>query len=115
MGKNSVSLKEHFEALRRSDQEAIDLVREWVKERLDSHNDLLKKWEAATEKDRQSFARQETLEALKREFFTYKEITAKALTLAEGQNKGFDMVKGSVTFVAGLMIAGLAMWAALKG
>jgi len=111
----TVTLKEHFAALREADQRAVDLVREWTRERLETHNNLLRKWQEATEKDRESFARKETLDSLHREFATYKEITAKALTLAEGKSKGIDLVKGAASFVAGLLIALVAVWAATEG
>jgi hypothetical protein len=111
----TVTLKEHLEALRTADARAVELVREWVRERLESHNGLLKAWQQASEQDRENFARKDALEALQREFATYKEITAKALTLAEGKSKGFDTVRAAVTFVAGLLVAGLTVYAATKG
>ena len=111
----SVSLKRHLEALRKADQVAIKLDRRWTRERLQTHNDLLNKWREATDKDREAFARKETLDSLTREFSIYKEITAKALTLAEGKSKGVDLVRGAVTFVVGVAVAFIAAYVAFKG
>jgi len=113
--KNSVSLKKYFKALREADQVAIKLDRRWTRERLKTHNDLLNKWRDATDKDREAFARKETLDSLTREFATYRDITAKALTLAEGKSKGVDLVRGAVTFVAGVVVAFITAYVALKG
>lgn len=110
----TVSLEKHFAVLREADQRAIELVREWTQERLDSHNNLLSKWQEATERDRRNYASREMLESLKQAFEIYKEITAKALALAEGKTKGFDTVRASVAFVGGLLVAGLSVWAVLK-
>ena len=49
------------------------------------------------------------------EFQTYKDTTDKALTLKAGQSQGFDIVRGTATFIAGLVIAALATWAATRG
>ena len=112
---DGISLKEHFEALREEDRRAVDLVREWVQERLESHNGLLKQWRDATEKDRESYARKDDLKSLEREFAIYKEITAKALTLAEGKRSGVDAVRVSITFVAGIIVAAIAFWGVTQG
>ncbi len=120
------ALKKHLEALRaadletlklarESDQRAINQASEWTKERLQSHNDLLNKWRDSAEKDRANFVTQEAFEALKQAFDLYKEITAKALTLAEGKSKGMDAVRAAVSFIVGMLLAGLGMWAAFKG
>lgn len=120
--KNTISLKEHLAALREADarlrqaeQEALALVREWTKERLSSHNDLLNKWREATERDRANFVSIEAFAALKTSFDVYKEITARALTLAEGKTKGVDGVKTGVSFVAGVALALIAAWVTFKG
>jgi hypothetical protein len=112
---NTVSLKEHFAALRAADQAALALDREWVQERLASHNDLLNKWRDATERDRGNFVSIDQFDALRKEFDTYREITAKALTLAEGKSRGVDSVRTAVSFVAGVAIALLAAWVAFRG
>ncbi len=111
----TVSLKEHLEVLRKADDRAVDLVREWVKERLETHNGILDEWRQSSERDRDTFARKDALDALEKEFGTYKEITAKALTLAEGKSKGFDAVRVAITFAAGLLVAGLTVYAATRG
>jgi hypothetical protein len=108
-------LKEHFETLRKADQVAIKLDRRWTRERLQTHNDLLNKWREATDKDREAFARKETLDSLTREFATYKDITAKALTLAEGKSKGFDVVRAGVTFILGVAVAFITAYAVFRG
>ncbi len=121
-----LALKRHLEALRaadleglklarEADQRAIDQAAEWTKERLQSHNDLLNKWRDSSEKDRLNFVTVEAFEALKQAFDLYKEITAKALTLAEGKSKGMDAVRAAVSFIVGMLLAGLGMWAAFKG
>jgi len=111
----TVSLKEHFEALRAADQKAVDLVSEWTKERLETHNNLLNKWRDATDRDRETFVSRDSFNALKASFDVYKEITAKALALAEGKSKGFDVVRTAVSFAAGLIIAGVAVWGWAQG
>jgi hypothetical protein len=111
----TVPLKEHFEALHLADQRAVELVREWVKERLESHNGILAEWRHTSEMDRSNFARKDALDALQKEFVIYKEITAKALTLAEGKSKGFDAVRTGMSFAAGLIIASVTVYAATKG
>jgi len=125
--KNSVSLKEHFDALRRADlarakaerradrrvrkadQVAIKLDRRWTRERLKTHNNLLTKWQDATATLVGTLARKDALDALHAEFEAYKEITAKALTLAEGnatgKRSGFDAVRTGISFAAGLVVA----------
>ncbi len=100
---------------RESDQRAIDQAAEWTKERLQSHNDLLNKWRDSTERDRANFVTMEAFNSLKEAFDLYKEITAKALTLAEGKTKGIDAVRAGMSFVVGLLVAGFGMWAAIKG
>lgn len=65
--------------------------------------------------DRSLFASKDTVNALKEAFDIYKEITAKALALAEGKSKGYDTVRTAVSFAIGLGVAGVGMWAALKG
>jgi len=106
-----VSLKKHFEALRAADQAALKLVSDWTRERLESHNGLLKQWRDASEKDRDSFARKETLDALAASFATYREITAKALDLAEGKSRGFGMSAGVIVQI----ISSIASIAAVLG
>ena len=86
-----------------------------TKERLESHNNLLTKWQEATAADRARFASAEALSALTKSFDVYKEITARALALAEGKSRGFDAVRVGVSFIAGLMIAGVGVWATLRG
>ena len=49
------------------------------------------------------------------EFQTYKDATDKALTLKAGQSQGFDIVRVILTFVAGLVVAGLAVWTTTRG
>jgi len=102
MTEQSISLKEHFATLREADLRAVELVREWTKERLETHNNLLTKWQAATEKDRENFASKDALEATRAAFDTYKEITAKALALAEGKSKGRGDVWGYIVAAAAL-------------
>lgn len=118
MAKNSVSLKDHYDALRaaderqrEADQRAIDLVREWTKERLLSHNGLIDKMD----RDRALYASRDTVDALKDAFDAYKDITAKALTLAEGKSKGFDSVRVGMAFVAALAVASVTVWLAVRG
>jgi hypothetical protein len=107
----TVPLKEHFEALRAADQRALELVREWVKERLESHNGLIHKMEA----DRELFASRDTVTALKEAFEVYKEITAKSLALAEGKSKGLETIRVAVTFVVGTLVGLVGLYAASKG
>ena len=115
MDDNSVvPLKEHFEALRAADERALTLVREWTKERLESHNKLLEKWQEATSKDRERFATRESLDALKEAFDLYKEITAKALALAEGKSRGIDAVRVVLISAVSVIGALLAVWAAVR-
>lgn len=114
-GEGHVSLKEHFEALREADLRAVELVREWTKERLESHNNLLTKWQESTAADRSRFASAESLNALTKSFDVYKEITARALALAEGKSSGFDAVRIGASFVAGVILAAVAVWGALHG
>ena len=109
-----VSVKEHFEALRAADDRALNLVRDWTKERLESHNKLLEKWQDATSKDRERFATKESLDALKEAFDLYKEITAKALALAEGKSRGIDAVRVVLISATSVVGALLAVWAALS-
>lgn len=114
-GDGHVTLKEHLEALRAADLRAVELVREWTKERLESHNNLLLKWQEATAADRSRFASAEALSALNKSFDVYKEITDRALTLAEGKSRGFDAVRVAASFAAGLVVAGIGVWAAVRG
>lgn len=120
------TLKQYVDALRAAEIRAIDiarsadlraveLVREWTRERLDAHNNLLTKWQEATAIDRSTFATNEALVALTTSFDVYKDITARALALAEGKSKGFDAIRTGLSFVAGLFVAGVSAWALLKG
>jgi hypothetical protein len=116
----------HRIALAASEQRAIEQSRDWVAERLSTHNNLLNKWTDATERDRSNFASVEGLEALKAAFQIYREVTAKSLALAESKNiesvalaagktKGFADVRSVIGFVVGLIVAGIGVYAALKG
>jgi len=108
---DSVSLKEHLEALGKAEQRAVDLVREWVKERLETHNGILNEWRMSSDRDRATFARKDALEALQKEFGVYKEITAKALTLAEGKSSGVGMTLGTIVSIitSGAALIGVAV------
>jgi hypothetical protein len=107
----TVSLLKYIEDLREADQRALLIERENTKDRLESHNGLIRKMDA----DRDLFASKDTVNALKEAFDIYKEITAKALALAEGKSKGVDAVRAAVTFVLGCIVAGLGVYAATKG
>ncbi len=75
-------------------------------------------WERFADEDRQWKTRAELALAgcmRSSEFAIYKETTDKALTLKAGQSQGFDMVKGALTFIAGVVVAIAALWAATKG
>lgn len=118
----TVSLREYFDALRTADLRSLDLLREtareredWTRQKFEMHNNLLEKWSAATERDRGNFVTMDAFTALKDAFDIYKDITAKALALAEGKSKGFDVVRVGVTFAAGLVIAGVTVYAATRG
>ncbi len=118
----AVSLRDHFDALRRSDkqlrkadQRAIKIDRRWTRERLKTHNNLLTKWQDSTEKDRATFATKEALEALKGEFSTYRLTVARALDLAEGKAHGVQMVRTAVSFVAGLAVALITAYGFVHG
>lgn len=138
MGKqpDSVSLKDHFDALRAADR--LMITREnwwrfqesrWIKEKFALHNDLLNKWQAASERDRGNFVTIEAFNALESAFAIYKDsvtaanaITAQALALAEGndqgKSRGFADVRTAVSFVAGVVVAiaaGVGVWVALRG
>jgi len=123
---NHVSLKKHLEALRKADkdhlearriddQRAVALVSEWVKERLETHNGILKEWRDTTERDREGYARKEELKALSDKFDAYRDFTAKALALAEGKSKGIDAVRVAVSFIAGLALSGIGVYATVRG
>lgn len=132
MPESTISLREHLAALREADERAINLLRdanaelrradqdairqaaEWTKERLASHNELLKKWEAATERDRQTFVSIQAFDALKEAFDLNREVTSKALALAEGKTKGVDTVRIAVSFVIGIGIALVTAWGLFK-
>lgn len=109
------TLKEYVDGMRAADLRAVDLVREYTKERLESHNNLLTKWQDATAIDRSKFASIETVAALRQALDVYKETTARALTLAEGKGAGIDAVRTGVAFVGGVIVAGVAMWGFFKG
>jgi len=75
-------------------------------------------WERFVDEDRQWKSRIEiSLTGCMRaaEFQIYKETTDKALTLKAGQSQGFDLMRSVLTFVAGLVVAGFALWAGTKG
>lgn len=126
MTESTVSLKDHFDALNAQRDRYEDILREerrmhaddrasWIKEKFELHNNLLRAWQIASTEDRANFVKTATFEALKDAFGVNTVTTAKALTLAEGKSRGFDAVRVGVTFVAGLIVAAIAMWAALKG
>jgi len=111
----SVSLKEHFEALRAADLRNAEDRAEWTKEKFALHNNLLDKWREASERDRGNFVTSEAFDALKAAFDVYKDITAKALALAEGKSKGLETVRVGITFVLGMLVAAVGLYAATKG
>lgn len=123
---DTVNLKDHYDALnaqrdryettinelkdRHADREAS-----WIKEKFDLHNNLLRSWQQGTAEDRANFVKTATFESLKEAFGVNKMTTATALTLAEGKNKGLALVVAGASFVAGLVVAGIAVWGAVHG
>jgi|SRR3990172_4673139 len=100
--------------LRISEQRAIDQAATWTQERLNTHNDLLNKWRDATEKDRGVFVSQDSFSALEKSFELHRDWVSKQFSMQEGKSKGFDAIKGAITFIAGLIVAGLTAYALYK-
>lgn len=118
---SQVSLKAHIDALsaqrdryediiRALEQRGADNIASWLKEKSDLHNNILRAWEKASADDRANFVKLATFQALSDKFEVNTTTTAKALTLAEGKNKGYAAVVASVTFIAGVIVASVALW-----
>jgi hypothetical protein len=127
MGKrNSVPLRDYVDALLAQrdhyntiihdiNQRTLDREAMWVKEKFESHNDVLRAWRDATLTDRSSFVSVDSFNALRDTFEASTAATAKALALAEGKGKAYQIVVGGVAFVGGLVVAFAAAWAMLHG
>jgi hypothetical protein len=122
----AVPLKDHFDALNaqrdryedrldEAERRHADKEASWIKEKFDLHNNLLRAWQIASTEDRANFVKTATFEALKEAFGVNKVTTATALNLAEGKSRGFDTVRIFVTFIAGIVVAAVGTYVALRG
>lgn len=119
-----VSLKEHFDALAAQrvryegiihvlEQRHADQAAAWIKEKFESHNNLLQAWRSASDADRATFVKLAAFDALSDKFNLNTETTAHALTLAEGKSRGYLSVAQVLTFVGGLIVTGISVGAAI--
>jgi hypothetical protein len=137
MAGDTVSLKDYFDAIltardrhdeivrdmtfryedviHRIEQRNTDREAAWIKEKFDSHNNLLRAWQLASTEDRANFVKMATFEALRDAFAVNTTTTAKALTLAEGKSSGYHTVVAGLAFAGGMVIAFGAAWAMLHG
>ena len=101
---------------RTSDDAAVRQAAEWTRERLMSHNELLKKWTELSAQDRSNYATRESLDALRDAFAANKDVTAKALLLAEGKASGRNDMWGYLIGAAtlGAAIASIIAFVAAR-